>query len=421
MGAGAIAAPLGAAGTLAGTLAVNKLEKVNTTDDKHTYELTTTLDENGSLKLGFGSSLSGSVDCESYGIDNIVIGLVDAEGTGQTTDQCGCIKGDINVNVNMDVTVNVEGETFSNEQHILVIEPDEEEDPSLSIGIEVNGEIEADSPSGEQPALVIEPVEEEDPSLSIGIEVNGDIEADSPSGEQPALVIEPDEEEDPSLSIGIEVKGEIVADSPSGEQPALVIEPDEEEDPTLSIGIEINDEIEADSPSEEQPALVIEPVEEEDPSQSIGIEINDEIDADAPNGEQPTLVLDPVEDEDPVLNIDIGINKDIEESALDDEEVVQGIKAEDVTTEEGTIDLDLLGEMLGIDLLSDSSEVDRETLCDLVYQHYQSMISASSTSPSGKIAASEAANDNAQSLYPTTENAAMGATSAHLSSAFEVI
>ncbi|MET0025824.1 MAG: hypothetical protein ABW085_16325 [Sedimenticola sp.] len=122
-----------------------------------------------------------------------------------------------------------------------------------------------------------------------------------------------------------------------------------------------------------------------------------------------------------MLNIDIGINKDNEESALDDEEVVQGIKAEDVTTEEGTIDLDLLGEMLGVDLLSDSSEVDRGTLCDLVYQHYQSMIDASSTSPSGKMAASEAANDNTQSLHPTTDNAAMGSTSAHPSSTFEVI
>ncbi|MET0116284.1 MAG: hypothetical protein ABW090_02555 [Sedimenticola sp.] len=488
-GTGALGVGAGAAGTLAGTLVTNKLEKVNTTDDKHTYELTTTLDENGSLKLGFGSSLSGSVDCESYGIDNIVIGLVDAEGTGQTSDQCGCTEGDINIDVTMDVTVNVEGEASSKEEPALVLDPTEDEDPVLSIDIDVNGEVDADSPDADQPALVLDPTEDEDPVLSIDIDVNGEVEADSqdadqpalvldptedeipvlsididvngeieadaPDVEQPALVIEPIEEEDPSLSIDIDVNGEIEADAPSVEQPTLVLDPIEEEDPSLSIDIDVNSEIEADTqdaeqpalvldPTEdeipvlsididvngeieadasngEQPALVIEPVEEEDPSLSIDIDVNSEIEADSPSGEQPTLVLDPVEDEDTVLSIDIGINKDIEESALDDEEVVQGIKAEDVTTEEGTIDLDLLGEMLGVDLLSDSSDVDRGTLCDLVYQHYKSMIGASSTSPSGKIAASEAANDNTQSLHPATDNAAMGATSAHPSSTFEVI
>ncbi|RXJ82829.1 hypothetical protein, partial [Arcobacter cloacae] len=41
--------------------------------EKHTIEVTAVLDENGKLKLGFGSTLNQAITDESYGIDNIVI------------------------------------------------------------------------------------------------------------------------------------------------------------------------------------------------------------------------------------------------------------------------------------------------------------------------------------------------------------
>jgi len=39
------------------------------------YEISTLIDENGDVTLGFGSTLNQSIDDESYGIDNIVIRL----------------------------------------------------------------------------------------------------------------------------------------------------------------------------------------------------------------------------------------------------------------------------------------------------------------------------------------------------------
>ncbi|MGA1931685.1 hypothetical protein ACH5BF_03055 [Arcobacter sp. YIC-464] len=48
-------------------------------DEKHYYEIDTTLDGNGRLKLGFGAFLGESASNESFGIDNIKIDVMDSQ------------------------------------------------------------------------------------------------------------------------------------------------------------------------------------------------------------------------------------------------------------------------------------------------------------------------------------------------------
>jgi hypothetical protein len=51
------------------------------TEEKHHYSLRATLDANGSVKLGFGSTLNQSINDESWGIDNVVITTVPSSST----------------------------------------------------------------------------------------------------------------------------------------------------------------------------------------------------------------------------------------------------------------------------------------------------------------------------------------------------
>ncbi|UTJ06662.1 hypothetical protein [Arcobacter roscoffensis] len=59
--------------------AITVLGSLGWADEKHYYELDSTLDSNGNLKLGFGAFLGEAMSNESFGIDNIKIEVKDSQ------------------------------------------------------------------------------------------------------------------------------------------------------------------------------------------------------------------------------------------------------------------------------------------------------------------------------------------------------
>ncbi len=60
-----------AVGTITGTATSANVYKSWGSEDMHSYSLQAQVDENGNIKLGFGSTLNESIDNESWGIDNV--------------------------------------------------------------------------------------------------------------------------------------------------------------------------------------------------------------------------------------------------------------------------------------------------------------------------------------------------------------